>query len=87
MIPDEAVKVDASESPNDPDIPRNASDVSCVKEDRKEGEREREVELGEEIYGRSTRTHEHRGENHRRTKVTNFYQKTSCFFSITISVL
>ena len=35
MIPDEAVKVDASESPNDPDIPRNASDVSCVKEDRK----------------------------------------------------
>ena len=45
MIPDEAVKVDASELRNDQNIPRNASDVSCVKEDRKEGEREREVEL------------------------------------------
>ena len=51
MISDEAVKVDASESPNDPDIPRNASDVNCVKEDRKEGEREREVELRRRFTG------------------------------------
>ena len=51
MIPDEAVNVDASESPNDPDIPRNASDVSCVKEDRKEGERERERMRREEDAG------------------------------------
>ena len=38
MIPDGAVKVDASESPNEPDIPQNASDVSCVKVERMEGE-------------------------------------------------
>ena len=36
-------------SPNDPDIPRNASDISCVKEERMKGEREREIELGEEV--------------------------------------
>ena len=43
-----------------PEYPQFASDLKWKKADRKEGEREREVELGEEIYGRSTRTHEHK---------------------------
>ena len=37
MIPDEAVKVDASESPNDPDLPRNAFDAVLMKVDRRGG--------------------------------------------------
>ena len=37
MIPD-GKENDGPESPNDPDIPRNASDVSCVKAERMEGE-------------------------------------------------
>ena len=37
MIPDRAVKVDASESPNDPDIPRNASDVNLVEKRKERG--------------------------------------------------
>ena len=72
-------------SPNDPDIPRNASDASCVKEDRMEGEREREIELGEEDYGRDTRTHEQRG---KRTQiVTNFIKINICVFCLQVSIL
>ena len=82
MIPNGAVKVDALESPNDPNIPQNASDVSCVKEDRTRGgggggggERERKVESENRDYGRGTRTHEHK--SFQRDK---FYQKHHTVF-------
>ena len=38
MIPDEAVKVDALESPNDLDLPRNALGAVLMKVDRRGGE-------------------------------------------------
>ena len=37
MIRDEAVKVDASDSPNDLDLPRNALDAVLMKVDRRGG--------------------------------------------------
>ena len=42
-----------------------------------EGERERKVESEKRDYGRGTRTHEHRGENHRRT---TFHFNNNYFF-------
>ena len=38
----------------EPDIPRYASDVKCLKADRMEGERERKVELEKKEGGRGT---------------------------------
>ena len=51
-----------------------------MKEDRKEGEREREVELGEEIYGRSTRTYEHKFPKKQFLSKTSAFSFTICFF-------
>ena len=67
---------DVSESPNDPDIPQNASYVSCVKEDKNEGERERRIERGEKRCGKSggdtRRNDEHKGG--KRNQGNQFYQ-------------
>ena len=62
-------------------------DVMWLKEDRNGGEKDRKVELGEEIYGRSTRTHEHKFpkkqtfQNHLRFSFTSFYfiEEEGCF--------
>ena len=51
MIPDRAVEVGASESPNNPDIPRNASDVNLVESGKNGGRTVSGVELGMKVYG------------------------------------
>ena len=57
-IPGEGREVCSLDFPKDPEYPRLALDLKCLKADIMEGERERKMELGEEIYGRSTKTHE-----------------------------
>ena len=50
MIPDQAVKVEASDSPNDPDIPRSASDVNLVESRKNRARTLSGVELGMKVY-------------------------------------
>ena len=44
-IPGEGWEVRSLDFTKDPEYPRFASDLKCLKEDRMEGEREREIEL------------------------------------------
>ena len=51
MIPDQAVKVEASEWQIDPDIPRSASDVNLVESGKNRGRTVSGVELGMKVLG------------------------------------
>ena len=51
MILDRAVKVDALESPNDLDVPRNASEVNLVESGKNGGRTVSGVELEMKVYG------------------------------------
>ena len=51
MIPDQAVKVEASEWQVDPDIPRSASDVNLVESGKNGGRTVSGVELRMKVFG------------------------------------
>ena len=51
MIPDQAVKVEASEWQVDPDIPRRASDVNLVESGKNRGRIVSGIELGMKVLG------------------------------------